>query len=59
MCIQQLNATPSYSDIQVLKRMLWVFQKTIPKLEYCPMLPQVIGMFLTFLSESETYTVIL
>mmetsp|Transcript_26338 Transcript_26338/g.23226 ORF Transcript_26338/g.23226 Transcript_26338/m.23226 type:complete len:158 (+) Transcript_26338:619-1092(+) len=35
--------------------MLWIFNKTFPKLTYCPMLVPVIALKLLFLTEYETY----
>jgi len=40
-----------------VKKILWIFRKSFPKLDYCPMLPQALGLLLLFLSEAETYTV--
>ena len=40
---------------QAIKRILWVFRKSFPRLEYCPMLAPTISLLLVFLSEAEAY----
>ena len=44
--------------IMALKRIMWVFDKNIPRLEYCPILSQVVSLLLVFMTESEGYCVV-
>jgi len=44
--------------MMALKRIMWVFEKNIPKLEYCPILSQTVALLLVFMTESETYCVV-
>ena len=44
--------------MQALKRIMWVYEKNVLRLEYDPLLSQVVALLLVFLTEGETYCIV-
>jgi len=43
--------------VEALKKIMWIFQKNTPRLEYSPMLPTIVSILLIFMKEEEVFTV--